>query len=111
MKHRRVLYTNLETTCGLTEHLAENEEPASRMVKQTVRQMAQTEGVKEQIKADDPLRRTMTGAGTFSKTPIQTPMWKFWWTETVRAIKSRMNEKSTTPCSSPFYRWLRSMNA
>lgn len=92
MKHRRVLYTNLKTTYRLTEHLAENEETASRMVKQTVRQMAQTEGVQEQIKADDPLALDEDGRRDFLKNAYQTPMLKFWWTETVRAIKDRMTD-------------------
>ena len=56
MKHRRVLYTNLKTSCQLTEHLAEIEQTASRMVEQTVRQMAQAEGVTEALKASDPMR-------------------------------------------------------
>ena len=58
MKHRRVLYTNLKTSGKLTEHLAETEQTASRMVEQTVRQMAQAEGVTEQMKASDPMRWT-----------------------------------------------------
>ncbi len=41
MKHRRVLYTNLKTTCRLTEHLAEIEQTAQKMVAQTVAQLAQ----------------------------------------------------------------------
>ena len=45
MKHRRVLYTNLKTSCRLTEHLAEIEQSAQKMVEQTVAQMAQNEGV------------------------------------------------------------------
>lgn len=58
MKHRRVLYTNLKTSCRLTEHLAEIEQSAKTMVEQTVRQMAQTEGVTEELKASDPMRWT-----------------------------------------------------
>lgn len=58
MKHRRVLYTNLKTSCRLTEHLAEIEQSAKTMVEQTVRQMAQTEGVTEKLKATDPMRWT-----------------------------------------------------
>ena len=49
-KHRRVLYTNLKTSGKLTEHLAE--------IEQTVAQMAQNEGVTEELKATDPLRWT-----------------------------------------------------
>ena len=58
MKHRRVLYTNLKTSCRLTEHLAEIEQTAQKMVEQTVAQMARAEGVTEELKATDPLRWT-----------------------------------------------------
>ena len=58
MKHRRVLYTNLKTSCKLTEHLAEIEEQARAMVEQTVAQMAKAEGVTEEMKARDPMRWT-----------------------------------------------------
>ena len=52
-KHRRVLYTNLKTSGKLTEHLTEIEQTAQRMVEQTVAQMAQTEGVTEELKAQN----------------------------------------------------------
>ena len=58
MKRRRVLYTNLKTSGKLTEHLAEIERSAQKMVEQTVTQMAQAEGVAEELKATDPLRWT-----------------------------------------------------
>ena len=57
-KHRRVLYTNLKTSGKLTEHLAEIEQTARKMVEQTVARMAQAEGVTEELKATDPLRWT-----------------------------------------------------
>lgn len=57
-KRRRVLYTNLKTSGKLTEHLAEIEQTARKMVEQTVAQMAQNEGVTEELKATDPLRWT-----------------------------------------------------
>ena len=57
-KHRRVLYTNLKTSGKLTEHLAEIEQTARKMVEQTVARMAQNEGVTEALKATDPLRWT-----------------------------------------------------
>ena len=57
-KRRRVLYTNLKTSGKLTEHLAEIEQSAQRMVELAVTQMAQTEGVTEEMKATDPLRWT-----------------------------------------------------
>ena len=58
MKHRRVLYTNLKTSCRLTEHLAEIEQTAQKMVEQTVAQMARAEGVTEELKASDPMKGT-----------------------------------------------------
>ena len=58
MKRRRVLYTNLKTSGKLTEHLAEIEQTARKMVEQTVAQMARAEGVTEALKATDPLRWT-----------------------------------------------------
>lgn len=57
-KRRRVLYTNLKTSGKLTEHLAEIEQTARKMVEQTVERMAQAEGVTEELKATDPLRWT-----------------------------------------------------
>ena len=57
-KHRRVLYTNLKTSGKLTEHLAEIEQTAQKMVEQTVARMAQAEGVTEELKATDPMRWT-----------------------------------------------------
>ena len=58
MKRRRVLYTNLKTSGKLTEHLAEVEQTARKMVEQIVAQMARAEGVTEELKATDPLRWT-----------------------------------------------------
>ena len=57
-QHRRVLYINLKTCCRLTEHLAEIEQTAQRIVAQAVAQMAKAEGVTEELKATDPLRWT-----------------------------------------------------
>ena len=56
MKRRRVLYTNLKTSGKLTEHLAEIEQSAQKMVEQTVMQMAKTEGVTEELKASDQMK-------------------------------------------------------
>ena len=58
MKHRRVLYTNLKTSCRLAAHLAEIEQTAGETVERLTRQMAEAEGVTEELKADDPLRWT-----------------------------------------------------
>ena len=53
-----MLYTNLKTSCRLTEHLAEIEQTAQKMITQAVTQMAKAEGVTEKLKAADPLRWT-----------------------------------------------------
>ena len=52
-KRRRVLYTNLKTSGKLAEHLAEIEQTARKMVEQTVAQMAQAEGVTEELVLSD----------------------------------------------------------
>ena len=57
-KHRRVLYTNLKTSGQLAAHLAEIETAAEKMVTRLVAQMAETEGVTEELKAADPRRWT-----------------------------------------------------
>ena len=57
-KHRRVLYTNLKTSCRLTEHLAEIEQTAKAMVSRSVQRMAEAEGLNEQMKEADPMRWT-----------------------------------------------------
>ena len=57
-KHRRVLYTNLKTSCRLTEHLAEIEQAAKEMVSRSVQRMAEAEGLNEQMKETDPMRWT-----------------------------------------------------
>ena len=57
-KHRRVLYTNLKTSGQLAAHLAEIETAAEKMVTRLVTQMAQNEGVTEELKAADPQRWT-----------------------------------------------------
>jgi len=57
-KHRRVLYTNLKTSCRLTEHLEEIEQTAKAMVSRSVQRMAEAEGLTEQMKEADPMRWT-----------------------------------------------------
>ena len=57
-KHRRVLYTNLKTSCRLTEHLAEIEQTAKTMVAQSIQKMAEAEGLTEQMKEADTMRWT-----------------------------------------------------
>ena len=51
--HHRVLYYNLLTKCKLHDHLADINEGATEMYERLVRQLAETEGVTEQLKATD----------------------------------------------------------
>ena len=53
--HRRILYTNLLTSCTLTAHLAETQRRAEEMEESLIRQMAEREGVMESLKATDPM--------------------------------------------------------
>ena len=53
---RKVTYTNLLTTGQLHAHLMEIEETARSRLEQIVSQMAQTEGVTEELKAADPMK-------------------------------------------------------
>ena len=55
---RKVTYTNLLTTGQLHAHLMEIEQTARNRIEQIVSQMAQAEGVTEELKATDPLRWT-----------------------------------------------------
>ena len=53
---RKVTYTNLLTTGQLHSHLMEIEETARSRVESIVSQMAQTEGVTEELKAADQMK-------------------------------------------------------
>ena len=57
-ENRKNWYQSMLMSGRLNQHLAEIEESARRMVEQTVQQMAQTEGVTEELKATDPVRWT-----------------------------------------------------
>ena len=50
---RKILYTNLLTKCKLTAHLADIDEKAEEMFFRLVKQMAERDGVTEQLKADN----------------------------------------------------------
>ena len=50
---RKILYTNILTKCKLTAHLADIDEQAEDMFFRLVKQMAEREGVTEQLKADN----------------------------------------------------------
>lgn len=49
--HRPILYTNLLTSCKLTAYLADIDEQAKDMFFRLVEQLAEKEGVTEQLKA------------------------------------------------------------
>ena len=51
--HRQILYTNLLTSCKLTAYLADIDEQAEEMFFRLVKQLAEKEGVTEQLKADN----------------------------------------------------------
>lgn len=54
-KHHRVLYYNLLTAGILDGHLADIEEQTQELFLRLVEQYADTEGVTEALKADDPM--------------------------------------------------------
>ena len=51
--HHPIIFTNLLTSCKLTTYLAEIDEQAEDMFFRLVKQLAEKEGVTEQLKADD----------------------------------------------------------
>ena len=51
--YRPILYTNLLTSCKLTAYLADIDEQAEEMFFRLVEQLAEKEGVTEQLKADN----------------------------------------------------------
>ena len=54
-EHHKILYYNLLTKCKLIENLYETEQTALKMENDLIRQMAQDQGVTEQLKAQDQL--------------------------------------------------------
>lgn len=52
-QNRRVLYTNLLTSGKLNSYLADIDKQAEEMFSRLVKQMAEREGVTEQLKADN----------------------------------------------------------
>ena len=52
-KHRPILYTNLLTSCKLSEHLAEIDEECNERMESLVKAMANQERVTEALKAAD----------------------------------------------------------
>ncbi len=57
-QNRRITYTNLLTSGKLNSHLTEIEQTAKFRLEQIISQMAQAEGVTEELKAADPMRWT-----------------------------------------------------
>lgn len=54
-QHHKVLYYNLLTSGKLNSHLADVEEEAQALFSRLVNQLAEKEGVTEQLKATDPM--------------------------------------------------------
>jgi len=52
-KHRQSLYMTLLVNCKLNSHLAEIDNRATEMFERLVKQMAEKEGITEQLKAQD----------------------------------------------------------
>ena len=52
-QHHKILYYNLLTSCKLTAHLADIDKQADDMFFRLVNQLAEKEGVTEQLKADN----------------------------------------------------------
>ena len=52
-KHHPIRYTNLLTSCELTAYLANIDEEATEMFDRLVKQLADKEGVTEQLKAEN----------------------------------------------------------
>ena len=52
-EHRRGTYTTLKTSGQLTHHLNEIDREASQMLRLLIEQMAQAQGITEQLKAED----------------------------------------------------------
>lgn len=54
-QHRKILYYNLLTSGKLNSHLAEIDKQAEELYFRLVKQFAKSEGVTEQLKADNPM--------------------------------------------------------
>ena len=52
-QHKRLLYTNLLTTCKLNSYLADIDRQAEEMFSRLVKEMADREGVTEAVKAQN----------------------------------------------------------
>ena len=54
-EHHKILYYNLLTSCKLHDHLADINEEAEKTLYRLINQMAEKEGVTEQLKAENQL--------------------------------------------------------
>ena len=52
-EHRRATYINLKTSGQLTQHLNEIDSEANKMLRLLIEQMAQAQGITEQLKAEN----------------------------------------------------------
>ena len=52
-EHRRAAYINLKTSGQLTHHLNETDREANEMLRLLIEQMAQAQGITEQLKAEN----------------------------------------------------------
>ena len=52
-EHRRAIYINLKTSGQLIHHLNEVDREANEMLQLLIEQMAQAQGITEQIKSED----------------------------------------------------------
>lgn len=59
-EHRRAAYINLKTSGQLTHHLNEIDRETNEMLRLVIEQMAQAQGITEQLKAEDQI--TWVGA-------------------------------------------------
>ncbi len=53
MKHHKVFYTSLKTSCKLSSYLHDVDTRASEMYDHLVQQLKEQQGISEQLKADD----------------------------------------------------------
>ena len=61
-EHRRAAYINLKTSGQLTHHLNTTDREANKMLRLLIEQMAQAQGITEQLKAED----QMAGVGAMN---------------------------------------------
>ena len=52
-EHHKILYYNLLTSCNLIDHLADINEKAEKKYSRLVKQLAEQEGITEQLKAEN----------------------------------------------------------